>query len=300
MLFCAANVVVECFTRTPVNLLDLERMRHKVALGWTNSQVRLQSGFCQESEEVLSALTATAEILQARGVALRHDIVCPQALMSKQSRFDDAPYRALLQNSYAANNSLRMLQGLASTVIDIDVTRLSATDRLLWWNLINIVTPAVLRWVYQEFLSPLNHPPLGLWRSKPWLDSASPERLPGGWRWCDMAEYQQLVVEPQKQYARCEDRVVNHDPLATGVFHCGQLLTLLDRQVLRFWALPTLKPNQAVVVTENLLAWLAQSAAVARKESVRSLEEAADKIPPFMGLRLPNGKASWLYGWQRY
>lgn len=184
------------------------------------------------------------------------------------------------------------IEGLADTgssVLDFDVSHLSQEERLLRWNLLNALAPLAMASAHSQFY--LGQPG----RHKCWRYCAERGRLPLGWQWQpDWSTYQKQVEVLTTTFARKEERSLYRDALGSGVFYWAQLLSVGGREILRFWALPTMAPLQILASLDAIDSWLEEAVLAMRGLKPPSLAE----LPLYQGRRIPEDQSVRLYLWE--
>jgi len=99
-------------------------------------------------------------------------------------------------------------------------------------------------------------------------------------------------------FAGQENRSRQRDALGSGLFYWAQLLSVGGREVLRFWVLPTMAPQQILVCLETVDAWLEDAVLAMQGLKPSSLAEASSFLPPYQGRRIPHEQSVRLYLWE--
>ncbi len=272
--------------------------------GYAADQIRL----CSEFSNDPSALQAMLVTLGSKAERLvQGKLMFSSARPLGQERkpqvaFWEAPeVRALTMplhdpsegNSHSTD--LYQLGDSGTCVVDFDVTEQDDVGRLLRYNLLNAVAPVVLQYSHQHY----NLPRVGRHRALRYVGRR--ERVPTGWEWQpNWNEYEKNVQSMTTMFAQTESRSRFRSVLNDGIFHFAQLLEVEQRKVVRFWAMPTMSPEQVCATIKHIEDWLVGSLQKVDGKNINSLLEAVSSLPDFQGHPLPTGYAPRLYLWEMY
>jgi hypothetical protein len=270
--------------------------------GYAVDQIRLCTEFSGEKRILLKQILALQEAAEAVDCGIVRFL--PKRLegstrVLRPSVWNSPVYKAVTKQLFAPEEGgilASEIEGLADTgssVIDFDVTHLSNEERLLRWNLLNALAPIAMASAHDKFC--LGKPG----RHKSWRYCAQKERLPLGWRWQpDWQTYQAEVELLTATFAEKEERASYRDVLGSGLFHWAQLLSVKEREILRFWALPTMAPLQILICLEAVDAWLEDAVLVMHGLKPKTLSEAVSFLPSYEDRRIPYEQSVRLRLWE--